>query len=102
MKPLVRQNQCDTILKNKFRLLMRLFEFKVSNLGLTVTLLRVHPQNRGWCIQDTVEIQQNGQMTFPYAQQTTGRQGNKLVVTNWLLYYKLVVLLKKFVREKRL
>ena len=29
-----------------------------------VTLFKGTPKNRGWCIQDTVEIQQNDQMTL--------------------------------------
>ena len=36
-----------------------------------------------WCIQDTVEIQQNDQMKFWYVQQTKGRQGQQNI-TNWL------------------
>ena len=41
------------------RLFLRLFEFKVSTLGYAVTLFKGTSKNRGWCIQDTVEIQQN-------------------------------------------
>ena len=57
------------------RLFLRLFEFKVSTLGKAVTLLKGAPKNRGWCIQDTVEIQQNDQMAFWYDQQTKDRLG---------------------------
>ena len=43
------------------RFFLRLFEFKVSVLCEAVTLFKGTPKNRGWCIQDTVEIQQNDQ-----------------------------------------
>ena len=46
------------------RLFLRLFEFKVSVLCEAVTLFKGTPKNRGWCIQDTVEIQQNDLMTL--------------------------------------
>ena len=53
MKPLVRQNQ--HLFENRSRLFLRLFELQV---------LRVYPQNRGWCIRDIKELLQNDQMTF--------------------------------------
>ena len=75
MKPWVRQNKFGTSLKNMSRLFLRLFEFKVSTLGEAVTLWKGTPKNRGWCIHDTVEIQQNDQMAFWYVQQTKDRLG---------------------------
>ena len=66
MEPWVRQNQFGTCLKNKSRLSLRLFEFKVSTLGSAVTLFKGTPQIRVWCIQDTEEIQQNDRMAFWY------------------------------------
>ena len=46
------------------RLFLRLFEFNVSTVGEALLLFKGTPKNRGWCIQDTVEIQQNDQMAF--------------------------------------
>ena len=56
MKPSVRQNHFGTSLKNRSCMFSREKEFKGSIFRLAMALLRVYPQNRGRCIQDTVEL----------------------------------------------
>ena len=56
-----------------------------------MTLFKGTPKNRGWCIQDTVENQQNGILICSADQRKT-------MVTK---IYKLVVLLERFVHGKK-
>ena len=56
MKPSARQNHFGTSLKNRSSFFSREKEFKGSIFGLAMALLKGMPQNRGRCIQDTVEL----------------------------------------------
>ena len=57
-----------------------------------MTILRVYPQNRGWCIQDSVEL-----LTKVSNDILTGLtdHGNTWVT----IFYKFIVLLKKIIHK---
>ena len=87
-KPWVQQNQFGTSLKNRSSL-FRVYLNSKQALWVKLWHFKGIPQNRGWCIQDIVEL---SKMTKWHSDMFGTPRVTK--------YYKLV-LLKRFVHEKR-
>ena len=61
------QKRCSidsSLVLQKEQLRLSIAFIKGSTLGSPMTLLRLYPQNRGWCIEYSIEFHQKYQMAF--------------------------------------